>query len=81
MRFMPHTDTDVRAMLDAIGVDKIEDLIAHVPANLRDRATIALAPGMSEQDVAAEVTALANQNRCNGQLSLNRFRKEEAERE
>jgi glycine dehydrogenase subunit 1 len=63
MRFMPHTDADVRAMLDAIGVDKIGDLTAHVPANLRSTAVIALAPGMSEQNVAAEVTALANQNR------------------
>ncbi|HLI82204.1 MAG TPA: aminomethyl-transferring glycine dehydrogenase subunit GcvPA [Candidatus Binataceae bacterium] len=64
MRFMPHTDDDVRSMLDAIGAGSIEDLIAHVPANLRASAGIALAPGMSEQDVAAEVTALANQNRA-----------------
>jgi glycine dehydrogenase subunit 1 len=64
MRFMPHTEADTRAMLDAIGVDHLEDLIAHVPANLRDTARIALADGMSEQDVAAEVTALANQNRA-----------------
>ena len=64
MRFMPHTDAEVRAMLDAIDLDKIEDLIAHVPANLRNTAGIALAPGLSEQDVAAEVTALANQNRA-----------------
>jgi len=70
MRFMPHTDADVRAMLDAIGVDSIEDLIAHVPANLRTAATIALAPGMSEQDVAAEVKALANQNRGSDLISF-----------
>ncbi len=62
MRFMPHTKADVRAMLDAIGADQIEDLIAHVPANLRRSAAIALAPGMSEQDVATELTTLANQN-------------------
>jgi glycine dehydrogenase subunit 1 len=61
---MPHTDADVRAMLDTIGVGQIEDLIAHVPANLRATAAIALAPGLSEQEVAAEVTALANQNRA-----------------
>jgi glycine dehydrogenase subunit 1 len=64
MRFMPHTDADVRAMLDTIGVGQIEDLIAQVPANLRATAAIALAPGLSEQEVAAEVTALANQNRA-----------------
>ena len=38
MRFMPHTEADVRAMLDAIGAGSIEDLIAHVPANLRTDA-------------------------------------------
>src|SRR5208283_730867 len=38
MRFMPHTDADVRAMLDTIGIDHIDDLIAHVPANLRNTA-------------------------------------------
>jgi glycine dehydrogenase subunit 1 len=70
MRFMPHTDADVRAMLDAIGIDTIEDLIAHVPANLRDSAGIALAPGMSEQDVASELTSLANQNRASALVSF-----------
>src|SRR5580704_14950357 len=64
MRFMPHTEADVRAMLATIGAASIDELIAHVPANLRDKATIALAPGMSEQDIAAEVTALASQNRA-----------------
>ncbi len=70
MRFMPHTGADVRAMLDAIGVGQIEDLIAHVPANLRETASIALAPGMSEQEVAAEVSALANQNRASDLVSF-----------
>ena len=70
MRFIPHTDADVRAMLAAIGADKLEDLIAHVPANLRNTAGIALAPGLSEQDVAAEVTALANQNRASDLISF-----------
>ncbi len=70
MRFMPHTDTDVRAMLAAIGVNHLDDLIAHVPANLRETAAIALAPGMSEQDVAAEVTALAETNRATDFVSF-----------
>jgi glycine dehydrogenase subunit 1 len=70
MRFMPHTDADVRAMLDTIGINAIEDLIAHVPASLRDTARIALAPGMSEQEVAAEITALARQNRASSYVSF-----------
>lgn len=70
MRFMPHTEADVRAMLDTIGIDSIEDLIAHVPASLRSTASLALAPGMSEQDVAAELTALAHQNRASEFVSF-----------
>jgi len=70
MRFMPHTDADLREMLDTIGIDAIGELIAHVPAGLRDTARIALAPGMSEQDVAAEITALANQNRGSSFVSF-----------
>jgi glycine dehydrogenase subunit 1 len=67
---MPHTEADVRAMLDTIGIDSIEDLIAHVPASLRSTASLALAPGMSEQDVAAELTALAHQNRASEFVSF-----------
>jgi glycine dehydrogenase subunit 1 len=64
MRFMPHTDADLRAMLDTVGARSIDDLLAHVPASLRATAAIVLAPGLGEQEVAAEVTALANQNRA-----------------
>jgi len=67
---MPHNEADVRAMLATIGAGSIDDLIAHVPADLRDTAAIALAPGLSEQDVAAEVTALANQNRGTDLISF-----------
>jgi glycine cleavage system P protein (glycine dehydrogenase) subunit 1 len=59
MRFMPHTDSDVAAMLDTIGAKHLDDLIAHVPANLRDSAAINLEPGRSESDVVHEISALA----------------------
>lgn len=59
MRFFSHTENDVRAMLDTIGVRGLDDLIAHVPANLRARAAINLAPGKNEAEIAAELGALA----------------------
>jgi len=40
MRFFAHTESDVRAMLDMIGARGLDDLIAHVPANLRAGAAI-----------------------------------------
>ncbi len=62
MRFMPHTETDVAAMLKTVGAASLEDLIAHVPANLRASAAINLDSGRTEAEVVAEVTALAARN-------------------
>ena len=62
MRFMPHTESDVAAMLETIGAKHLDDLIAHVPANLRARATINLDRGRGEADVVREISALAARN-------------------
>jgi glycine dehydrogenase subunit 1 len=62
MRFFPHTESDIRAMLDTIGARGIDDLIAHVPASLRASAAINLAPGKNEAEIAAELGSLAARN-------------------
>jgi glycine cleavage system P protein (glycine dehydrogenase) subunit 1 len=62
MRFIPHTEADVAAMLETLGVADLDDLVAHVPEKLRATAAINLASGMDEAEVAAEVTALAARN-------------------
>ncbi|HUN58942.1 MAG TPA: aminomethyl-transferring glycine dehydrogenase subunit GcvPA [Candidatus Binataceae bacterium] len=62
MRFIPHTEADIAAMLAAIGVGNLEELIAHVPAGLRESAEIALGPGLPEADVASVVGAMASRN-------------------
>ena len=59
--FTPHTDADVAAMLSTIGVGSVEDLFASVPAALRDPA-IELQPAMSEPEVVAHLSELANRN-------------------
>ncbi len=60
---MPHTDADVAAMLATIGVDRIDDLIAHVPESLRARAAIGLPDGLAESEAARELASIAAQNR------------------
>ena len=62
MRFLPHTDADIATMLAAIGISRIDDLVAHIPAELRDRASINLDRGRDEAAVAATMVALAAQN-------------------
>jgi glycine dehydrogenase subunit 1 len=61
---MPHTEADVAAMLEALGVSTIDELIAQVPARSRASAHINLEPGRSEQEVVAELSALAQRNRA-----------------
>ncbi len=62
VRFLPHTEDDVAAMLAAIGVHSLDDLFADIPADLRARARIALPDGLSEAEVRAYFEARAAQN-------------------
>ena len=62
MRFLPHTDADIRAMLDTVGVAEIGDLFAAVPPELRARAKLQIGPGLPELDVRARLEALAARN-------------------
>ena len=62
MAYLPNTDTDRRAMLDAAGVASVRELFASIPQQLLDPAT-ALPPALSEQELVAEVSALATANR------------------
>ncbi|HVA78211.1 MAG TPA: aminomethyl-transferring glycine dehydrogenase subunit GcvPA [Candidatus Binataceae bacterium] len=59
---MPQTEADIAAMLETIGAENLDALIAHVPERLRASAAINLAPGRGEAEVAAELSALAAMN-------------------
>ena len=52
MPFIPHTDEETREMLDAIGVDSMDDLFEEIPANLRCGDLSALGPGLWEQEIS-----------------------------
>ena len=51
MPFIPHTDTDVRDMLSAIGASSIDALFEEIPAALRTKALSAIPEAMSEMEV------------------------------
>ncbi len=63
MPFIPHTEEDVKHMLDAIGVASIEQLFDEIPAALRNSDLNAVPPGVSEMEVAALLQARAQQDR------------------
>jgi len=61
MTYVPHTERETREMLAAIGVARLEDLFADVPAAVRFPA-LKLPPPSSEMEIAADMQALARRN-------------------
>lgn len=62
MPFIPHTEDDVRAMLDVIGVAHIEDLFDEIPAELLAGRLEKVAQGMSEMAVSRRLHARAGED-------------------
>lgn len=52
MPFIPHTEEDIRAMLDSIGAESIENLFDEIPAALRSGKLTRVPEGMSEMEVS-----------------------------
>ena len=64
MDYAPHTDEDVEAMLDVLGLDSIDALFdQQVPADLRAPEDLGLAPGLAEADVLDRMRRLGARNR------------------
>ena len=59
--FIPHTDADRAAMLRTVGIEKLEDLFADVPARYRF-PTLDLPPVLTEMEVTAELREIAQAN-------------------
>ncbi len=59
-RFTPHTEADVGEMLEAIGVDSLDDLFADVSPKFEGE--LDLPPALSEHEALADVGELAKKN-------------------
>jgi len=68
MRYIPHTEADVAAMLSAIGLRSLDDLVAHVPQELRRQASLDVPSGLGEADATRRLEELATANRVNPAL-------------
>ena len=66
--YTPNTDSDRRAMLDAIGVDSVDDLFADIPAEHRN-PDLDLPPPTSELELRREIEAMAGENLTPGSYS------------
>ena len=61
-RYTSATDADRQGMLEAIGVESIDDLFADIPENLRLGRPIDLPAGKPEQEVNSYLRTLAQRN-------------------
>ncbi|NNG14788.1 MAG: glycine dehydrogenase, partial [Gammaproteobacteria bacterium] len=59
MPFIPHTEEDIRSMLEAIGADSIDDLFDEIPAELRTGKLNAVPETASEMEVSRIMHARA----------------------
>ena len=64
--FLSLTDDDREEMLAAIGVDSVEELFRDIPEAVRFRGELALEPALSEQEIVAHLTELAEKNSHTG---------------
>lgn len=63
MRYIPHTPADEKEMLDAIGLDSVEELFASIPDSLRLARVLDLPPAAPECKLRAELEQLATMNK------------------
>jgi glycine dehydrogenase subunit 1 len=61
-QYFPHTDSDIRAMLDRIGVNSLDDLYADVPQDCLYKGEYDLPDAMTEQQVRDFFEGLAALN-------------------
>ncbi|MEA4837019.1 MAG: aminomethyl-transferring glycine dehydrogenase subunit GcvPA [Rhodospirillaceae bacterium] len=62
MRYLPLTDADRKAMLDAIGAASVDDLFCDVPPSARREAPVDLPHHATEMEVEARLSRMAAKN-------------------
>jgi glycine dehydrogenase subunit 1 len=59
LRYLPHTDDDVRSMLASIGVESVEALFKSIPDHLKVKGLLDLPPALTEPELRRELERLA----------------------
>ena len=62
-KYFPHTDGDLKAMLEKVGVEKLDDLYAQIPESIRFRDDYKIPLGASEMEVRQAFELLGSKNK------------------
>lgn len=60
--YLPHTDRDRQSMLEAIGVDSVDDLFQDIPARVRLNKSMNLPSALPEQELVKEMLEISKMN-------------------
>ncbi len=64
--YVPHTDADRQAMLEALGMKSMDDLFRPIPDSIKLKNGLSLPEGLSEMEVYDRLTKLAEKNTIYG---------------
>ncbi len=70
MRYLPHTDEDLRDMLRAIGAPSLDALFGDIPPDVRLKKPLALEPALDEAALMGHLENLAHRNDSSRMLSF-----------
>jgi len=59
MRYLPHTEDDIAAMLETIGANSLDDLFAAIPADCRRKQSLNLPEPLTEWELNRHMDSLA----------------------
>ena len=62
-KYFPHTEDDLKAMLEKVGMESLDDLYAQIPESIRFKGDYEIPLGESEMEVRQAFEKLGNQNR------------------
>ena len=70
MRYLPHTEEEIAAMLAVIGKASVDDLFTSIPEEARFVGELAVPPALDEPSLMAHMAALAGKNGAATMLSF-----------
>lgn len=62
MPYIPHTEQDIKKILEALHASTVEDVLSQLPASLRLKKALDLPTGLSEQELSAHLRELGSRN-------------------
>ncbi|HHX68849.1 MAG: aminomethyl-transferring glycine dehydrogenase subunit GcvPA [Miniphocaeibacter sp.] len=67
--YIPHTDEEIKEMLDVVGVSSLEDLFSDIPEEMKMKGELDLPASKSEGEVFGYLSKLAKKNKTTSDLA------------